>query len=88
MLRRSFDNMLPATIWRRRKQGFGVPIHKWFRAQLGAELENLLSQTSTCLDKSRVTHLLNEHRRGLRDHGYRLWGIYVYLLCKQRHLSQ
>ena len=87
MLRRTFGHILPGRIWRRRKQGFGVPIHRWFRAELGLELDRLVADTDTYLEKSVIRRLLNQHRTGQCDHGHRLWGIYIYLLWNQKILN-
>ncbi|MCI5209100.1 MAG: asparagine synthase (glutamine-hydrolyzing) [Candidatus Electrothrix sp. ATG2] len=84
MLQQSFSDILPATIWNRRKQGFGVPIHDWFRKELGKELEQLLEEDQAPLNASRVLGLLEQHRQGHRDHGYRLWCLYVYLLWRNK----
>ncbi len=86
MLRETFSDLLPDNIWRRRKQGFGVPIHSWFRQQLGSELEVLLEEIDSPLNKEMVRGLLDVHRQGGRDHGYRLWMFYVYLLWRRRSL--
>ena len=83
MLRESFGHLLPETIWSRRKQGFGVPIHKWFRQSLGVELEGLLASNQSPISAEFVRSLLSNHRQGKRDHGYRLWNIYIYLLWNQ-----
>ena len=83
MLRQAFSDILPAAIWNRRKQGFGVPIHDWFRHELGDELGQLLTRKQTALNGSRVLQLLQEHSQGLRDHGYRLWCLYIYLLWQK-----
>jgi asparagine synthase (glutamine-hydrolysing) len=83
MLRRAFADYLPNRIWQRRKQGFGVPIHDWFRADVGEELLGLLaSEKDTPLNHDGVRQLLDEHRSRKRDHGHRLWSIYIYLLWK------
>lgn len=83
MLKQTFQEYLPDRIWQRRKQGFGVPIHSWFRADLGDELVELLrSQRDLPFERVEVIKLLDTHRRKSRDHGHRLWGIYVYLLWK------
>ena len=82
MLRRAFNDMLPDTIWNRRKQGFGVPIHDWFRKDLGNEFEDLLADDPGPLHRGEVLQLLQQHRQGSRDHGYRLWSMYIYLLWK------
>ncbi len=80
MLHDSFSDILPETIWKRRKQGFGVPIHTWFRQGLDRELEELLHNRQSVVNRTSVLEMLELHRTGQRDHGYRLWSIYVYLL--------
>jgi len=82
MLTSAFADLLPRQIWNRRKQGFGVPIHEWFRQSLGSRLEQLLNTVSSPLNISFVKAMLEEHRNRSRDHGYRLWQIYVYLLWR------
>jgi len=87
MLKKSFSKLIPSAIWRRRKQGFGVPIHDWFRGRLGERLRSLANENiSGILSAPAITALLNEHKQGGRDHGYRLWLIYAYLLWKQQNL--
>jgi len=85
MLKQSFQDILPDNIWQRRKQGFGVPIHQWFRRELGAELEELLAYVDCPVNGKVVRDMLTRHRQGQRDHGYRLWSIYVYLLWRRKH---
>jgi asparagine synthase (glutamine-hydrolysing) len=80
LLREAFSDLLPNLIWRRRKQGFGVPIHSWFRGDLAEVLLDLLGQLNTPLQAASVNQMLRDHRNGRRDHGYRLWNIYIYLL--------
>lgn len=86
MLHDSFQDILPETIWQRRKQGFGVPIHNWFREALGDELEELLVSTDSPVNEKIVRRLLQQHRQKHRDHGYRLWSIYIYLLWKEKRI--
>ena len=83
MLRESFGDLLPDTLWQRRKQGFGVPIHGWFRGELGDRLRDMAQACGNEVLRSKVVAaLLDEHRSGSRDHGYRLWVLYSYLLWK------
>jgi asparagine synthase (glutamine-hydrolysing) len=84
MLRGAFADLLPRSVWQRRKQGFSVPIHHWFRDRLGNELEELLSTTISPLSTSIVHDMLRAHRLRSRDFGYRLWSLYIYLLWKKR----
>lgn len=83
MLQESFGDLLPATLWRRRKQGFGVPLHDWFRGTLGERLQSWLVDHPGVLAAPIVQSLLTEHQARQRDHGYRLWLIYVYLLWQR-----
>ncbi len=89
MLRSTFKTLLPATIWQRRKQGFALPVHQWFRESLGEQLGALLAATSSqVLSRMYVLTMLQEHRQGYRDHGHRLWGIYIYLRWQETLKSQ
>jgi asparagine synthase (glutamine-hydrolysing) len=80
LLRDSFAQLLPRSVLNRRKQGFAVPVHDWFRQDLAGELETLLHHSTSPLSHEYVMAMLANHRAGRRDHGYRLWGIYIYLL--------
>jgi asparagine synthase (glutamine-hydrolysing) len=77
-----FKDLLPANIWQRRKQGFSVPIHAWFRGAMGEDLEQMLSSLVLPLNANYVSGMLKEHREYRRDHGHRLWNIYNYCVWK------
>ncbi|MEN8128860.1 MAG: asparagine synthase (glutamine-hydrolyzing) [Pseudomonadota bacterium] len=87
MLHKAFSDLLPRDIWSRRKQGFGVPIHHWFRKGLGEELESLLELNDTPIERKFVRQMLSAHRKRRRDNGYRLWNIYNYLLWQRSERS-
>lgn len=84
MLFEAFQGDIPEIIWRRRKQGFSVPIHDWFKKDLGKELEELIYH-NVIIEEKMVMRLLFEHRQGIRDHSYRLWSVYTYLLWRHLH---
>jgi asparagine synthase (glutamine-hydrolysing) len=89
MLELCAGDLVSKKIWGRRKQGFGVPIHSWFRGELGTELKNLIeADNDTPINKKAVLTMLNSHVNNVRDFGHRLWGIYVYLLWRKHHLCQ
>jgi asparagine synthase (glutamine-hydrolysing) len=83
MLRKTFAKSLPEALWNRRKQGFGVPIHSWFRGALGERFVELAQSPAHSLTRGVLHQLLADHRAGGRDHGYRLWLLYSYLLWKR-----
>ncbi len=80
-LQQAFHDRLPNTIWQRRKQGFASPVHRWMNSQHLPKLLALAAHTP--LDGPFLQQMAEEHRQGRRDHGYRLWLIYVYLLWAQ-----
>lgn len=82
ILHESFGKLLPDNIWKRRKQGFGVPLSDWFKGFLGHELAALNDKHDTPLNKNVVSNLLNTHRQGNKDLNLRLWQLYCYLKWK------
>ena len=84
LLRRAFIDLVPTQVSRRGKQGFSVPVGAWFRSALGESLLALLNLDPGPLNVYEVGRLLEDHRSCVRDHGLRLWAIYVYLLCRNR----
>ncbi|MGB3221269.1 MAG: asparagine synthase (glutamine-hydrolyzing) [Desulforhopalus sp.] len=82
MLHQAFKNLLPPITWRRRKQGFGVPLHDWFRGFLGTKLQDLLSEDTGPLQADIVCQMHRAHERRKTDHANRLWMIYNYLLWR------
>lgn len=82
-LREVFGSELPPWVWKRRKQGFGVPLGKWFKEDLGCRLESYLEDTpNTPLDAASVRTMLDKHRGGQVDYGMVLWSIFVYLAAR------
>ncbi len=88
MLELCASDLVDKKIWNRRKQGFGVPIHSWFRDKLGEELRSLIEDDDTPLNNQAVLAMLNSHIDNIRDYGHRLWGIYVFLIWRRHHLCQ
>jgi asparagine synthase (glutamine-hydrolysing) len=76
VFKQAFADLLPSEIRSRGKMGFGVPLGTWFRDELRAYLADHLAAGARLyewLDRHAVARLLDEHQRGVRDHGQRLW---------------
>lgn len=78
-LRNAFADQLPGWVWKRRKQGFGIPLNKWFCGELGDRMLSLLDVQNAPLEKQNVRAMLRNHRSGQSDYSMGLWAIYVYL---------
>ena len=81
ILKETFNDLLPNSITKRPKMGFGVPIDVWFRGELKSLLsDTLLDSTSRergLFDTSHVERLVHEHTTGQVDHAYRLWSLLI-----------
>lgn len=79
LLRRAFGDLLPGDVWRRPKHGFGVPIDRWFRGDLGTRYaDEVLSgsgRLAAVLASSELRRLWSDHQAGRADHGPRLWTL-------------
>ncbi|MCE9552614.1 MAG: asparagine synthase (glutamine-hydrolyzing) [Planctomycetes bacterium] len=79
ILQETFGHLLPESVFKRPKMGFGVPLEHWFRGSLGTYArEVLLDPVATGRGYFRtaaVEALLNEHQAGKQDHSPRLWAL-------------
>jgi asparagine synthase (glutamine-hydrolysing) len=85
------ERYLPGEVVYRKKSGFGVPIAKWMREKkgLGPLLSDLVESCSAgYFDKSRVSNLYTEHRKGREDHSEALWSYLNFSLWLQTINSQ
>lgn len=91
VLKHAVADLIPRRIRNRRKQGFGVPIHAWFRGPLREPLRDVLESSNALsrgwLNDREVRALLAEHFSGRRDHALRLWGLLVLELWSRRVLD-
>ncbi len=84
ILRRVGEGILPPSILTRAKQGFAIPLDRWFRNDLkGYASEALLAPRSLARGYFReeaVRRILQDHGNGLADHGPRIWALLVFEL--------
>lgn len=84
VLREAYRDRLPEVIFKRRKQGFLLPIRKWFKqGKIRDRLMDIAGQSSE-LDSRRIKQMLMEHESGTRDHSVLLWSVLVYLAWRSR----
>jgi asparagine synthase (glutamine-hydrolysing) len=79
ILKRALRGLIPDQIIDRPKQGFDVPIQKWFKEDLRAMLCDTLTDRRTrergYFNAKAVDGILDEHLRGRRNNARHLWGL-------------
>jgi asparagine synthase (glutamine-hydrolysing) len=89
LLKKACGELLPETIRRRGKQGFGIPVGAWIRGPLRAWVrERLLDPGARILGFFRpesVERLLSEHDGGRVNHGNRIWALLMLELWMRRY---
>ncbi len=72
ILKQALARVLPASIIKRRKKGFGVPVGRWFKENTLIELSER-RQTYARFRANFYDRKLAEHRANLADHRLYLW---------------
>ncbi len=82
ILKQAAAGILPDDIIHRPKHGFGVPVGRWFRADLRDYARDILLDPGTLargyFREPAVRQLLNEHTSGQRNHGQRIWTLLTF----------
>jgi asparagine synthase (glutamine-hydrolysing) len=82
LLKKAMEPYLPHDILYRPKQGFAVPLAKWFRGPLRQRLQQaLLSEAladTGIFDRGRLQQLLDEHLGGRVDRSASLWSLLMF----------
>lgn len=80
-LRDILSKYLPKALYDRPKQGFGVPISKWLRADLFAWASDILA--SSVIDeffyRDAIDKMWAEHTSGKYDRGAYLWNVIIFV---------
>jgi asparagine synthase (glutamine-hydrolysing) len=82
---------LPPAVWQRRKHGFGIPLARWFRAELrGYARDILLGETARrrdWWDPEGVSRVLDAHETGRWDYSELIWGFLTLEIWHRRYLD-
>ena len=81
ILKRAFQEELPAEIVRRGKAGFGLPLAQWLRNDLRALAEDTLLSPNSCISgllrPEKIRMMLDEHATGKRNWHVQVWRLLV-----------
>jgi asparagine synthase (glutamine-hydrolysing) len=84
ILKKAVEKLLPKTVTKRPKKGFGIPIAEWLKGKLNPLAHDLLSRErlirQDLFDADYVEKLLAEHEQGIASHHKQLWTLLVFQL--------
>jgi asparagine synthase (glutamine-hydrolysing) len=88
LLKQLMQPKLPPAITRRKKVGFDIPAHEWFRGPLRELLLSTLAEAeqehSELFDFSRIRTYTQQHLSRRTNVGYHLWGLLMLFLWMKR----
>jgi len=81
ILKKTFSDLLPEEILKRRKMGFALPVSRWFRGELKDYMHEILLDHKTLsrgfFKREGIERLLNEHLAIRYDHSAKIWALLV-----------
>lgn len=84
ILRELMRDKLPASILQRKKEGFDIPAHQWFRGPLRNMLLDVVNEKAVretgCLNAVELQRLFRLHFDRKANLGYHLWGLLILFL--------
>jgi asparagine synthase (glutamine-hydrolysing) len=87
LLKKAFAAELPEVIQRRRKQGFGIPLDRWFRTDLQTYSQSMLGPGARIREHFQpdaVDEVLRVHQSGQRNYGHGIWALLTLELFLRR----
>jgi asparagine synthase (glutamine-hydrolysing) len=93
ILKRLAERYLPAAVAHRKKHGFAVPIGMLIRTLFRERCQDVLlspgNPVASWFDRGIIETLLAEHQSGRRDHGKKLWALYIlFRVAGRRHAER
>jgi asparagine synthase (glutamine-hydrolysing) len=84
IFKRAMAPILPDDILHRRKQGFAIPLGRWFRQELREVTEEtLFGSTDGILDSTFLKKIWDQHQSGRYDRSAHLWAVLMFRKWKE-----
>lgn len=85
IFKKAMADILPHDILHRQKQGFAVPLRRWFRGEIrDLAHDAIFSRDDGILDVSYLRKIWDEHQAGTYDRSSHLWAILMYREWRER----
>ncbi len=86
ILEKAFSDLLPSTVFSRKKQGFGAPVKEWLKAEpIRSKLQEMLKdpRSAAYLNVDVMRSYSEDFYRGNTSLGYKLWMLFALELWMQ-----
>lgn len=91
ILKKAIKDYLPHENIHRKKMGFGVPVGRWFRAELkGLLMDTVLSESALkrgYFKPESIKNMVNYHIEGKKDYTFQLWTLLMLELWYKRFID-
>ena len=92
ILKKAVEDLLPKSILRRPKKGFGIPIAEWLKGRLNPLMHEMLApgrlKVQGLFEPDYVQTLIAEHEKGMASHHKQLWTLLVFQLWYNSFLTE
>jgi asparagine synthase (glutamine-hydrolysing) len=79
IFKKAIASQVPAEVLERKKQGFAVPLPRWFRQELrDVTHEALFASDDGILNRTLLKKIWDQHQRGTYDRSPHLWAVLMY----------
>ncbi|HVH70641.1 MAG TPA: asparagine synthase (glutamine-hydrolyzing), partial [Candidatus Dormibacteraeota bacterium] len=79
IFKKAMRGIVPDEILTRKKQGFVIPLNRWFRKELKDMAEEMLfDEKEDLLDTKYLRRIWSEHQNGTRDRAAHLWCVLMF----------
>jgi len=91
ILKKTFEHLVPKKNLYRKKQGFGVPIGRWFRRQMKDFLKDIVLSPEAIkrgyLRREIIEKILKDHIEERKDYTQHLWGLLILELWHRQFID-
>ena len=84
LLRQLMRGKIPDSVLDRKKEGFDIPAHDWFRTVLRPLVEDTLRTPNPLFRPGAIDRILDDHFNRRANYGYHIWGLLTLALWIKR----
>jgi asparagine synthase (glutamine-hydrolysing) len=92
IVRQAMKGILPDAVLQRKKRGFNPPMPEWITRELRPLISSLLSRQAIerrgIFRPEAIDKILQDHFRGTRDNGVKIWGLLMLELWYQMYIDR